>query len=1767
MPLSAQAVVTDQEDGLLPPPQLADAEAVAGDGSKKKQPLPPGPDEDNPKPGNAGAAFFPETPGPAAAPGTASAAEDVPPSQAPATTPPPAEPPAASWHGEFWDLAAETSKEKMVSNFESLGKAKESRDSAVIDFNAQAFGDLGWHDDFAVRWTGELQVKEGGAYTFSVTSDDGSKVFVDQKLVVDNDGLHAPVEKTGTAHLEAGLYPVEVLFYEHQGGADMHFRYQGPDTGGKSKLVRSVGEAVPATIRPEEPTETERQASERETKEEGDVNFVVQGHCSMMTDKKCSDDTDCQEVGGGCVFWTCTSDPDTRCASSADCASSGGACTGPGHCSGDATLACSQDDQCTAWGGSCVLGGYCSDDPSLSCMADTDCGDSGGSCRTKNTVWWEADENFPKDPDDGPWEKWTEVQFHKKLLVLMLKVLHLQTDLEAQVPINSQFLGQINWLKHFVSSSSAESTGDATMTHGIGDKLVTNLKTKLSNDDRRLHGDIMAMDSMLDGWDERQNVRLTHAETLGAFGKKMTGMTQSAYDRALKLNADLNFSVLAWNRSDVRPDGQIPELKGIVDRAIEETKGDVTDRFDRYKAFAHGHYQEGYNNVNQQYKSLKYRTQHHVSRAERDLRRINATIVKRALKLPPMFEHIAADGHLETGTIAKGSTDVNSIVQAWLSQVEDLVAKAVSSFKAAKLFKQAREMLARAKEAKQEARLDPKAIRKAVELFKQASSFYARANAAKAAANVDAAVAKAESDAARLEAAARSNGGFMGEFWPIPDDVPKQKLMDFSTLGVPKAFIESDILDLDSKKFGDIGWHDNFAVRWTGNLHVRRAGAYTISVNSDDGSRVYIDNVLVVDNDGLHGPDQTKQGTIDLKPGKFPIRVDFYEHHGGAVMRLKYNGPDTAGLDAFIRAGPPPPAFMGEFWPIPDDMSKTKLMDFSSFGVPKAVIDSKVLDLDNEKFARMGWHDDFAVRWTGDFDVLKTGTYTFFDNSDDGSKVYINGELIINNDGLHGPDETKHATMDLYSGRYPIEVLFYEHHGGAVMRLRYKGPDTGGIETGLTAASGAAPASPPLADIMRKQSKQVRNLAASVGKIADLHKAQSEQVEEQWAQVKKLDAAVSKIAEMHEKQSQQIKGQSDQIKGQSEEVKQLVSAVSKIADFLKEAFPHGAPAAAPDAKTNAQEPPVSWDHEKSEEKGHSPFGWTGEIWPIPEDVSKEKLMDFSKLAEPSDVIDSDVIDFNQATFSDMGWHDDFAGRWTGDLIVREGGAYTFQTVSDDGSKIYVNNTLVANNDGLHAPKEVKGSIDLLPGQYPVEVEFYEHQGGADLHVMYSGPDTSGAMRMLQARVPALWSHEDAAEEKRLTPTGWIGEIWPLSNDVSKLKLMDFSILGKPSDVIESDVIDFHEQAFQDMGWHDDFAVRFTGEITVTHGGIYKFVSRSDDGSKIYVNDQIIVDNDGLHAPRDTEGSIDLVPGRYPVIVEFFEHQGGADLHVKYSGPDTDGKLTLLSTNGVLHIGQDCWGGCNAKQGPCSWCGTGRCCRYGWDDTSNGCDGQLGIEGLGHVCVRSPETKKDDEDDGETASEWQDCKALGGTKGNDGGKNGQALCCPKGCDQCGKDNCENKNKGATLFRGLPWVQKNCCMSEEDLGSCRTDEVPCRCKNQKKCRRKDDQTEKVSVKEKRRHKKASGRGRSGVPFESRENDVHKLASKVALDRLMKRAKAETLRAGKDLVSSKSLHQVAQDTDSAIKLMRAAIAEKQVASKAAARRKAADKNSWSSLMKELT
>jgi alpha-mannosidase len=86
---------------------------------------------------------------------------------------------------------------------------------------------------------------------------------------------------------------------------------------------------------------------------------------------------------------------------------------------------------------------------------------------------------------------------------------------------------------------------------------------------------------------------------------------------------------------------------------------------------------------------------------------------------------------------------------------------------------------------------------------------------------------------------------------------------------------------------------DHFALLYTGWIDVPTEGVYTFFTASDDGSRLSIGDRLVVDNDGLHGPDEIR-GTIALRAGKHPITVSYFEKGGGESLTVQYEGPGIA---------------------------------------------------------------------------------------------------------------------------------------------------------------------------------------------------------------------------------------------------------------------------------------------------------------------------------------------------------------------------------------------------------------------------------------------------------------------------------------------------------------------------------------------------------------------------------------------------------------------------------------------------------------------------------------------------------------------------------------------------------------------------------------------------------------------------------------------------------------------------------------------------------
>lgn len=100
---------------------------------------------------------------------------------------------------------------------------------------------------------------------------------------------------------------------------------------------------------------------------------------------------------------------------------------------------------------------------------------------------------------------------------------------------------------------------------------------------------------------------------------------------------------------------------------------------------------------------------------------------------------------------------------------------------------------------------------------------------------------------------------------------------------------------------------------------------------------------------------------------------------------------------------------------------------------------------------------------------------------------------------------------------------------------------------------------------------------------------------------------------------------------------------------------------------------------------------------------------------------------------------------------------------------------------------------------------------------------------------------------------------------------------------------------------DSFGLRFTGTINISQDGKYSFWTYSDDGSRLYIDDKLVVDNDREHGPTEKRGSIDLKAGEHGIMVSFFQLGGGHELRVSYAGPQL--KKQEIPTSVLSHIGK------------------------------------------------------------------------------------------------------------------------------------------------------------------------------------------------------------------------------------------------------------------------
>lgn len=204
---------------------------------------------------------------------------------------------------------------------------------------------------------------------------------------------------------------------------------------------------------------------------------------------------------------------------------------------------------------------------------------------------------------------------------------------------------------------------------------------------------------------------------------------------------------------------------------------------------------------------------------------------------------------------------------------------------------------------------------------------------------------------------------------------------------------------------------DDFSVRWTRTLNFT-SGLYRFHVLSDDGVRLWVDDVLIIDRwqDGIHD----LSADYVLLDGQHRLRVEYYEHTGAANIRLTW---ERRAPTSFTH-------WKGQYW---------ANRHFS--GDPVFLRNDREIDFvwgEGPVVAGMPT-DDFAVRWTRTvhFDA---GTYRFRALVDDGVRIWVDDVLVVNSwrDG-----SVREVTGDiaLARGDHKVRVEYYERTGAARIRV------------------------------------------------------------------------------------------------------------------------------------------------------------------------------------------------------------------------------------------------------------------------------------------------------------------------------------------------------------------------------------------------------------------------------------------------------------------------------------------------------------------------------------------------------------------------------------------------------------------------------------------------------------------------------------------------------------------------------------------------------------
>jgi hypothetical protein len=518
---------------------------------------------------------------------------------------------------------------------------------------------------------------------------------------------------------------------------------------------------------------------------------------------------------------------------------------------------------------------------------------------------------------------------------------------------------------------------------------------------------------------------------------------------------------------------------------------------------------------------------------------------------------------------------------------------------------------------------------------------------------------------------------YLAEFWNTPDATGPPTIP--TTTPDLTRYDETLAFDWGESSPGSPVNSNLFVARWTKTVKLS-AGLYRLSGVRDDGIRVYIDGIPVID-EWTYGRDSFSVEKVVLG-GTHVLRVEAFEAGGGAQAEFNYERigdvPATSG------------DYTGEYF---DNRDLT--------GPPVLTRTDDAIDFNWGAGAPAGLPaNNFSARWTKTFTVDEESSYKFTVTGDDGVRLYIDGQKVIDRWTFqNGATSTVSYTLPV--GAHQIVLEYFEAAGDALVKFTYQ-------PTAEPAPPLTSPGEPYAAEYFTN-----RDLSGDPVLTRD-----DAAIDFDWGNdgpgggvpTDNFSARWTKALSVASASSYKFTVTADDgvrlfIDGQMVLDKWAWSATSVytvnqylepgIHQIVLEYFEANGSAVAKLAVEQTAEGPPPPPPPPAEQ-------FTAEYF------DNQNLDGTPVLTRTDDAIDFDwgagspnfVIPFNQ-----------FSARWTRTTSY-EAGTYRFSVTGDDGIRVLVDGVPVINGWFYQAATTYTVDVPLTEGEHTVVVEYFEFSGGA-----------------------------------------------------------------------------------------------------------------------------------------------------------------------------------------------------------------------------------------------------------------------------------------------------------------------------------------------------------------------------------------------------------------------------------------------------------------------